>query len=51
MSNREGLVSLGESSGRSVSERSRMRAKFSVSARKKKWVDVLFGERGPGHLF
>ena len=55
MSNREGLVSVGDTSGKSmgVTERSRMRAASfnggTVSAKKQKkrssWVDVFLGER------
>lgn len=51
MSNREGLVSLGDANasgkGMSGSERSRMRASFTVQAKKqkKRWGDVFLGER------
>lgn len=38
---------MGDSSGKSVTERARVRASFTVSAKKqkKRWVDVFLGER------
>eukprot|EP00903_Cladosiphon_okamuranus_P009149 g8742.t1 len=57
MSNREGVMNVGDSSGKSLSERERARMRsFTVSAKKqkKRWVDVFLGERsrrGPRHGF